>query len=377
MKIVNHGKRKFIKLIVSVISMSPFISSAGMYLTRNQENNSDGLINLKDFLTDDDWLDCNSKNPIRDHSYALVKALSSGNKIYIPPVDGYYLFKDVEIPDGSILIGNAELPYTVKQKHDITSLGSAISIYQDGNSIFKINNHVTMSGLVFFGNKKIDGLPSATGKKVSNVRLDKCGFYNFRTGIGSLTNYIKVDVKDCISSSNTVGIANIVDSKVVTSTINANVKHGIMLNSGANDNILSDLKIEWNGINNFYVSNAVNNILSTSILDRSGKAGLYIENSELVLQSLVIRRSGGTANLSSESTHFYINESNVMINGVLTKSGRNDDGSGNMSPDYTIYIENESATDSVIVSDSDLTGRLVNTFGGQSSNKINTRNAKI
>lgn len=76
MKIVNHGKRKFIKLIVSVISMSPFISSAGMYLTRNQENNSDGLINLKDFLTDDDWLDCNSKNPIRDHSYALVKALS-------------------------------------------------------------------------------------------------------------------------------------------------------------------------------------------------------------------------------------------------------------------------------------------------------------
>ena len=78
-------------------------------------------------------------------------------------------------------------------------------------------------------------------------------FYNFRIGIGSLSNYIKVDVEDCNVSSNNIGIANVVDSKLILSTINANVMYGIKLSDGANDNIFSALKIEWNGENNLYV----------------------------------------------------------------------------------------------------------------------------
>ncbi|RRR15845.1 hypothetical protein CVV73_25910, partial [Enterobacter hormaechei] len=115
--------------------------------------------------------------------------------------------------------------------------------------------------------------------------------------IGSLSNYIKVDVEDCNVSSNNIGIANVVDSKLTLSTINANVMYGIKLSDGANDNIFSALKIEWNGENNLYVKNAVNNVISASILDRSGKAGIYLENSEIILNEIIIRRSGGSSNI--------------------------------------------------------------------------------
>ncbi|MDF6421688.1 hypothetical protein NMT59_25365, partial [Escherichia coli] len=178
----------------------------------------------------------------------------------------------------------------------------------------------------------------------------------FRIGIGSLSNYIKVDVEDCNVSSNNIGIANVVDSKLTLSTINANVMYGIKLSDGANDNIFSALKIEWNGENNLYVKNAVNNVISASILDRSGKAGIYLENSEIILNEIIIRRSGGSSNIPKESTHIYIKGGNAIINNIITKSGRNDDGKGKLSPDFSIYAENDA---SLIISDSDLTGRRV------------------
>ncbi|VUS60327.1 hypothetical protein SB6411_01854 [Klebsiella spallanzanii] len=376
MKKTNFIRRKFIQKIFAIIllpvSVSQLVSKSE---AKTFAEEIDGFINLKDFLTNDDWLDCNSNEPKNDHSYALNNALKKGNKIYLPPVKGCYLFQEVKVPTGAILKGNVELPYTVKSINDIKGSGSAISFFSKGKNIFKVNNHVTFSGLVFFGNRYIDGVVSDTGKKISNVRIDACGFYNFRVGIGSLTNYIKIDVRDCISSSNKIGLANVVDSKITTSTFNSNSQFGIALNKGANDNILSELKVEWNGINNLFIAFAVNNIVSTSIFDRAGKAGLYISNAELVLNSIVIRRSGGIAKQEADSTHLYIVNSNLIITGVLTKKGRNDDGKGKLSPNYSIYIDDKNKSGSIIVSDSDLSGVIISPIYNKVEASIKIRNS--
>ena len=326
------------------------------------------MTSLHDYMSPEELEDANSNNPYRDHSAALKKALQNTSFLYLPAVKGAYRFKDVELPDGVWLIGNAKLPYMGNQSSKLIGCGSSIIMAEGGACIFKYNNNVTLFGLALYGNEKLDsdGVTFANKEvgKLSNLRFLYCGFYGFRIAIGNKNKYIKVDVNNCVISANKVGIYNIVDSKVFGGSINGNMADGILLNKGANDNTFLNVKVEWNEGSNFKFINSVNNIISSCISDRAGQYGIYLNSSQVVIDSSVFRRNSAKISNDEKSGHVLLTgeRTSALIRSIKTVIGRNDDKSGKVSPKYGIVCQGESSAMKLIVSDSDLTGVTGSSF---------------
>ncbi len=176
------------------------------------------MTSLHDYMSSEELADANSDNPQIDPFRSLKKSF----KKYILPIltcsKGAYRLKDVELPDGVWLIGNAKLPYMGDQSSKLIGCGSAIIMADGGEYYFKFNNNVTLFGLALYGNEQLtsDGVTLSNQKigKISNLRFLYCGFYGFRVAIGNKNKYMKVDVNNCVISANKVGVYNIVDSKV-------------------------------------------------------------------------------------------------------------------------------------------------------------------
>ncbi len=113
------------------------------------------MTSLHDYMSSEELADANSDNPQIDHSEALRKALRNTSFLYLPAVKGAYRFKDVELPDGVWLIGNAKLPYMGDQSSKLIGCGSAIIMADGGECIFKFNNNVTLFGLALYGNEQL------------------------------------------------------------------------------------------------------------------------------------------------------------------------------------------------------------------------------
>ncbi|HCI4636960.1 TPA: right-handed parallel beta-helix repeat-containing protein [Klebsiella quasipneumoniae subsp. quasipneumoniae] len=326
------------------------------------------MVSITDFMTKEEIADANSKNPSLDHSDALRRALVTSKMISIPAVEGYYRFKDVELEEGVWLVGAAKLPYLPKGRKDILGCGSAIVMATGGRSIFKFKGNVTLFGILLYGDnvKNVDGVAFSDSKagKISNLRFLYCGFYGFRVGVGNFIKYIKIDVNNCIISSNKIGIKNIVDSKVYGGSINGNYADGIYLGKGANDNIFTNIKVEWNKGRNFYVENSVNNIVSSSIFDRSGLQGVFASKSQLIIDSCIFRRNSALVEDDSMSCHIYIEGegSSILIKSIKTLIGKDDNRKGNLSPNNTIIFAGESNLMTAIIADSDLTGSVASSI---------------
>ncbi|HBS6038499.1 right-handed parallel beta-helix repeat-containing protein [Klebsiella aerogenes] len=326
------------------------------------------MVSITDFMTEKELADANSKNPSLDHSDALRKALATSKMISIPAVKGYYRFKDVDLEEGVWLVGSAKLPYLPKNRQDILNCGSAIVMSEGGRSIFKFRGNVTLFGMLLYGDKvqNVDGVAFSDSKvgKISNLRFLYCGFYGFRVGIGNFIKYIKVDANNCVISSNKIGIKNIVDSKVIGGTINGNYTDGIYLGKGANDNIFTNIKVEWNKGRNFYVYKAVNNIISSSIFDRSGMQGLFALNSQVIIDSCVFRRNSAKVEDNDMSCHIYIEgeDSSILIKNIKTLIGKDDNKKGQLSPNNAITFGGENNAITAIIADSDLTGAVTSSI---------------
>ncbi|WP_447717213.1 right-handed parallel beta-helix repeat-containing protein [Pluralibacter gergoviae] len=327
------------------------------------------MVTLTEYMTSDELADANSSSPILDHSEALNKALKISKMVFIPPVKGYYRFKDVDLDDGVWLIGSSKLPYFPKNEKNILGCGSAIVMMEGGKNIFKFNNNVTLFGLLMYGsiNRDIDGIgfsEKIISGKVSNLRLLYCGFYSFRVGIGHNTKYIKADVNNCIAASNITGVKNLVDSKIFGGCINANRGDGVYFGKGANDNILINLKSEWNKRCNFRFEQSINNILSNSICDRAGMQGIKLIKSQVIIDSCVLRRNGALVNDADFSAHIWLEGEgcSFLAKNVKTLTGKNDDRSGMLSPMYTVIFAGDSDLYSVVISDSDLSGAVLMSF---------------
>ncbi|HCI6430062.1 TPA: right-handed parallel beta-helix repeat-containing protein, partial [Klebsiella quasipneumoniae subsp. similipneumoniae] len=160
------------------------------------------------------------------------------------------------------------------------------------------------------------------------------------------------------------GIKNIVDSKVNGGSINGNYADGIYLGKGANDNIFTNIKVEWNKGRNFYVENSVNNIVSSSIFDRSGLQGVFASKSQLIIDSCIFRRNSALVEDDSMSCHIYIEGegSSILIKSIKTLIGKDDNRKGNLSPKNTIIFAGESNLMTAIIADSDLTGSVASSI---------------
>jgi hypothetical protein len=340
------------------------ITSAQLFPT----NIAGKMTSLHDYMSAEELEDANSDNPHLDHSEALRRALKNTSFVYLPAVKGAYRFKDVELTDGVWLIGNAKLPYMGDQPSKLIGCGSAIIMSEGGQCIFKFNNNVTLFGLALYGNEQFDsdGVTFADQKvgKLSNLRFLYCGLYGFRVAIGNRNKYIKADVNNCVISANKVGVYNVVDSKVFGGSINGNTADGILLNTGANDNTFLNVKVEWNGGNNFKFTKSVNNIISSCISDRAGQYGILLNSSQVVIDSSVFRRNSAKITNDDKSAHILLtgNKTSALIRSIKTVIGRNDDKSGKISTKYGVICQGESSDIKLIISDSDLTGVTGSSF---------------
>ncbi|HHQ6589411.1 TPA: right-handed parallel beta-helix repeat-containing protein [Serratia fonticola] len=322
-----------------------------------------GLVNIHDFMTAEQIADANSRVPRLDHSDALIKALQTSNGVYFPNVSGYYLIKDVIVPEGCWLVGNSFLPYVVKNRRDINGVGSGIVVADGGSSIFKFNKRVTLFGLVLYGGAgyKTDGLQAADNARVGGFRALYCGFYGFRIAIGQKNRYIGVDLTSCTISSNIIGVSNIIDSKILGGFINNNRGDGVSLQKGANDNVFMNVKNEWNGGNNYSAYLATNNVITSGICDRAGHCGVKSISSTWIINGAVFRRNGAKAGGSNTCTHFYLEGegATLIANGIFTSKGGDDGGTGYVTPENSLVTTGKTNEMHLVVSGCDLSGFTV------------------
>ncbi|WP_447879261.1 hypothetical protein [Serratia fonticola] len=317
------------------------------------------LVNLLDFMSASQLADLESVAPVLDHSSALTAALVESNHIYIPPVSGWYNFGDVVIPNYSRLFGSSVCPYTVKSHNDINGKGSSIKRYKDASSIFKFNIYVVFEGLNIHGMGGAWMGKSTTGNP-QRIAIRDCGIYGCTIGIGLNPGYVnEVDVYNTHLANNNVGWYNTIDSKMVGGYINANSSGGVKLMTGANDNTFIGVKNEWNGNENYFAYGATHNSISGGICDRSGSSGIAVGGGgQWSVSGQIIRRSGKDILGQRKCAHLYIEgaKSEIIFTNLHTEFGRNDDGTGDLTPNSAIASGGNIADMILIGSTSNLLG---------------------
>lgn len=174
--------------------------------------------------------------------------------------------------------------------------------------------------------------------------------------VGFDANYVGGQVLDgCQIHDNAVGVRNLVDSMMTNCVLNVNGE-GLSLLTGANDNMIVGNKIEWNTGHGVVLYQAENTTMVGNIIDRAGLAGVaMIEAKHVSISGGVIRRCGklASATPSEDAQLTQTSCTGVLISGVSTATGVDDDGGGYRSPLYAVI--NTSGTD-VAYTGVDLTG---------------------
>lgn len=320
----------------------------------------DGFLSLRKFMTDEQWADANSLNPVLDHSSAFNKAWAVSPFIYVPPVMGCYRVKNVIAPFGALLRGLSYKPYTVSTDYDFYGCGSVIRKISGAESMFKWRSRTTHEGIVFDGLDKLTAfIQSAETYMPRNFRAIRCGFYRHQHAIGGPAGkYIGVQITDCQIANNFRGVYNTIDSMFTSVTINANDDDGVNLQKGANDNSFINCRMEWNGGNNFVASGSLNNTIIGELNDRAGKAGIAVISAEVFVIGVRMRRNGRYASGTSNSTHFRMEGpgAKLILSAIETKIGADDDGSGATTPEYSIYTTGASTDMTLIINGSNFAG---------------------
>jgi hypothetical protein len=176
-------------------------------------------------------------------------------------------------------------------------------------------------------------------------------------------------ISGCQVHENGIGIANPVDSIVQGTLVNANSGDGIALGPGANDNVFQGNKIEWNDGHGLRADRAEHNVVVGGIVDRNGGAGLWLrECVHTAVVGCVLRRNGRLAERSPEDDcHLYQQDcAGLVVTGVVTNSGGDDDGGGHVSP--SVAVRQRGGTD-VSVAVNDLTGATASAMDDDSADR--------
>lgn len=211
--------------------------------------------------------------------------------------------------------------------------------------------------------------PANSGIK-GGGNISNCTICYFGNGING--NYKQAFITECNIHNNTNGIFNIVDSRVTNNTINNNTGNAIQLQAGANDNIITENKIEWNSLYGVNAYNADHLVVTNNIIDRCGKSGFYIGGSlsaNSIYANNMLRRNGAEST-GADSSNIQINGAynNLVISNNVTQAGNSqDDGSGTTVPSFAIRIT-DTYDHNIYLNNNVLTG-------GTNSNPISRSNA--
>ncbi len=296
--------------------------------------------------------------------YALQSVIDAGYKSVRFPhnVKGIYtLDGSVTLPGAFTIYGECSKPYTVSGDSSFVGKGTVIRKALGADYIFGPGSTFRIYGCIFDGRDKARPFINNTNQLRGGI-LYNCGLYRFLYGVGSY-GYTSIQVGRSSICANTIGIRNLIDSKIIDVTINTQSSHAVDLQTGANNNIFVNVRNEWNDGVGYNIYGSVGNIITGELVDRNGSANFAIRNGGgAIIGNLFSQRPG---RLSAEgalyNTHFYIEGSGsyLMLSNVKTTKGVDDGGTGILTPERVITTGGTATDMTVQATGCDLTGYTV------------------
>ncbi|MGQ9072686.1 hypothetical protein, partial [Klebsiella pneumoniae] len=301
--------------------------------------------------------------------YALQKAIDKGVMSVVMPwrLGFYNASQDVTIPSGfCIFAEGSKRIYTAANDAAFNNAGVVIRKAAGATGIFKMTSRHTFKDIIFDGRDKTVGMINADSQP-AGVTFINCASYRWLRGFGRTSGYVgTLRAINCTANNNYDGFYNSIDSWYVNCAANANDNQGWNFQSGANNNVLVNCTPEWNLKEGVMVYGAKAISLTGDKMDRNGSAGLAIKNGGLVhLNGVRFQRNGATAAAgSSDNCHILMegDGSTLYAAGISSVAGVDDDGGGNVSPQYGLFTTGSSTNMKIVIGDSDMSGATVSPF---------------
>ncbi|MFI2853811.1 phage tail fiber protein [Klebsiella aerogenes] len=298
--------------------------------------------------------------------YALQAAIDEGvMSVVMPWGKGVYTASQiVKLPSGfCIFAEGSKRIYVSSVDADFNNAGVVIRKAQGASGIFKMTSRHTFKDIIFDGRDKTVGMINADSQP-ANLTFINCASYRWLRGFGRTSGYIgTLRGVNCTANNNYDGFFNTIDSWYANCGANANTNYGWNFQTGANNNSLANCRPEWNGKEGIMAYGAKVIAITGDTIDRNGLAGISIKNGSIVLLNGVrFQRNGAVAAAgSSDNCHILMEGegSTLIASGLSTVAGVDDDGQGNLSPQYGLVTTGGSANMKIIIGDSDMSGATV------------------
>lgn len=307
-------------------------------------------------------------NGTTDNTTTVTNALNTGLPVYFPESTSCYGVNNLTVPSGAGLLGDTGALYdTVGTKRScITKTASATIILNpsSGTNIQISNLDIigSTSGSFSVAVQCVAG--GSTNLIMNNSSVRYCGnggfgdTSNITHTFQSFGNYFYGNG----ASNNHGGIENLVDSHIFGGYIAANY-YGIDYPSGANNNTVTDAKIEFgNGFGLNFQTNSSGNVVEGGTCDNNafGCASFQAASNTTIANMFMYRNGRGTNGSTfnyGQQQQIYFNggSSHIIITGVNTLTGVNDGGGGTLGPPYAVFFNNNTDTYTTITNN-DLTG---------------------
>ncbi|MEA4200384.1 hypothetical protein VBS44_23265 [Klebsiella pneumoniae] len=301
-----------------------------------------------------------------DVEYALQVLIDEGHKSILFPHDVkgiYILAGNVTVPAPVTLISFSPCvkPYTITDDSSFLNKGAVIRKAAGADYIFGPGTVPRFYGLLLDGRDSSRPLFNQENQQRGGI-LFNCGIYRFLYGIGSYS-YTSVQVGMSSICANQDGVYNLIDSRLINCTINANTRHGVYLRNGANNNLFQNIRNEWNGGVGYLSDGSVGNIINGELVDRNGSANFAVLNGGgFLIGDVFSQRPGRTSAAgSSYNTHFYMEGagSYIMLSNVVTRTGVDDDGQGTLTPERLLTTGGGSTDMTFMANGCDLSGYTI------------------
>lgn len=298
--------------------------------------------------------------------YALQKAIDKGVMSVVMPwrLGIYNASQAVSLPSGfCIFAEGSRRIYTAANDAAFNNAGVVIRKAAGASGIFKMTSRHTFKDLIFDGRHKTVGMINADVQP-AGLTFINCSSYRWLRGFGRTSGYVgTLRAINCTANNNYDGFYNSIDSWYLNCVANANDNQGFNFQTGANNNTLTNCTPEWNLKEGVMVYGAKVITITGDKVDRNGAAGLSIKNGGLVhLNGVRFQRNGAAAVAGSPDNCHILMEgdgSTLYATGISSVAGVDDDGGGNLSPQYGIITTGSSTNMKIVIGDGDMSGATV------------------
>ena len=337
-----------------------------------------GAVNIKWFGVVGDWNGTTGTNESTLIQNALDYARDNNiKKVVFPFTTGSYLMNDVTVHQGIELEGIGRLRvYNPSSTPDVIN-NCTLVFDTDGTDFITWGGDNFVQNINFYGvDKSVPMISNASDGRLFFFNCSSSGFivgFGKQFGGGTLGSSW---FNRCHASQNNYGFRSLVDSHVLNCEMNANTLDGAYQPTGANDTEWIGNKVEFNEINGFNFFQAEDNSITGGIVDRNYEYGIKVIQTEVIVSNTQMTRNGRDFNVLGGS-HFYGESAKFILSNIKTKTGADDGGSGDITPDYCISIGGTTSLSEVHVSNSDLTGFTIQALDIGDAKLVSTNNKGI